>query len=358
MYPKALIAGNMYPEHLGPAWNKGIESLYNERTDILKPALKKLEYKSEEYESVNSKQEVYKLAMNGGGYGKTGSDFGWQKDKLVMFKVTFRGQLSLLMLLESYYLLGGVDLVSANTDGIVIHYKKELDVEVQKIHDNWEKITDSILEDTFYSKIVFRDVNNYIAFIVDDEGNHLKYKMKGVYEIDRDFHKNHSKRIVSIAASNYFINDIPPHITLKRHLEGIDYDFAKNYGIFDFCIGSKMKSKNRLYERTTKGVVVKDNKLGKVNRYYVSKEGNQLIKVLPPLEKNFLTGTDKFKQDSPNQMNIFDIIEDEVLVKPKNRETNIEAGWKCTLFNKFIESNYDLSYNYYTNEVNKLIKLS
>lgn len=76
-----------------------------------------------------------------------------------MFKVTFRGQLSLLMLLESYYLLGDVDLVSANTDGIVIHYKKEIDYKVQEIHDEWEKLTDSILEDTFYSKIVFRDVN-------------------------------------------------------------------------------------------------------------------------------------------------------------------------------------------------------
>lgn len=356
MYPKALIAGNMYPEHLGPAWNKGIELLYNERANKLKPALKKLEYKSKEYDFINSKQEVYKLAMNGGGYGKTGSDFGWQKDKLVMFKVTFRGQLSLLMLLESYYLLGDVDLVSANTDGIVIHYKKEIDYKVQEIHDEWEKITDSILEDTFYSKIVFRDVNNYIAFIIDKNGNHLKYKMKGAYEIDRDYHKNHSKRVVAIAASNYFINNIEPHITLKEHLKGNDYNFAKNYGIYDFCIGSKMKGKNVLYERKIKGVKVIDTKLGKVNRYYVSKEGSQLIKILPPLEKAYKTATDKFKEKSPNQMDIFDVIEDNILVKPKDRETNIEAGWKCTLFNKFEKKDdYGISYNYYINEVNKLI---
>ena len=83
-----------------------------------------------------------------------------------------------------------------------------------------------------------------------------------------------------------------------------------------------------------------------------------MIKILPPLEKNFLTNTDKFRKKSPNQMNIFDIIEDKVLVDPKNRETNIESGWKCTLFNKYIESEYDLSYNYYINEVNKIIELS
>ena len=359
MYPKALIAGNMYPEHLGPAWNKGIELLYNERTDKLKPALKTLEYKSDEYEFINSKQEVYKLAMNGGGYGKTGSDFGWQKDKLVMFKVTFRGQLSLLMLLESYYLLGDVDLVSANTDGIVIHYKKEIDYKVQEIHDEWEKLTDSILEDTFYSKIIFRDVNNYIAFIIDSEGNHLKYKMKGAYEIDRDYHKNHSKRVVAIAASNYFINNISPEITLKEHLKGNDYSFAKNYGVYDFCMGSKMKGKNRLYERVIEGTIITDNKLGRVNRYYVSKTGNQLIKILPPLEKNYITQTDKFKEKHPNQMNIFDVIEDEILVDPKNRETNIEAGWKCTLFNKYKKlEDYNISYNYYISEINKLIDLN
>ena len=358
MYPKALIAGNMYPDHLGPAWNKGIELLYNERTDILKPALKKLKYKSDEYEFINSKQEVYKLAMNGGGYGKTGSDYGWQKDKLVMFKVTFRGQLSLLMLLESYYLLGDVDLVSANTDGIVIHYKKEIDYKVQEIHNEWEKITNSILEDTFYSKIVFRDVNNYIAFIIDSEGNHLKYKMKGAYEIDRDYHKNQSKRVVAISAANYFINGIEPHISLKEHLKGNDYSFAKNYGIYDFCIGSKMTGKNKLYERETIGVKITNHKLGKVNRYYVSKTGNQLIKVLPPLEKNFITKTDKFKSTHPNQLDMFDFIEDTTLVDPKNRETNIEAGWKCTLFNKYKElEDYNISYNYYISEVNKLINL-
>ena len=182
--------------------------------------------------------------------------------------------------------------------------------------------------------------------------------MKGAYEIDRDYHKNHSKRVVAIAASNYFINNIEPHITLKEHLKGNDYSFAKNYGIYDFCIGSKMNGKNRLYEREIKGVNIIDTKLGKVNRYYVSKSGNQLIKILPPLEKNFITQTDKFKEKNPNQMNIFDIIEDEILIEPKNRETNIEAGWKCTLFNKFIRKDvYNISYNYYINEVNKLITL-
>ena len=351
MYPKAIIAGNYYPKHLGPTWNEGINLLYTERTDVFKPKLKELEKGSIEYTEVNSKQNVYKLAMNGGGYGKTGSDYGWQKDKLVMFKVTFRGQLSLLMLLEEYYLLGNIELISANTDGIVIHYPKHLDDKVQKIHDEWEIMTDSILEDTFYKKIINRDVNNYIAEIIDENNNTLYFKYKGCFEIDRDFHKNHSKRIVPIALANYYINGVKPIETIYNHFLEDDYSFCKNYGVFDFCLGSKMKGKNKLFARTTNSNSVNDLQLGRVTRYYVSNDGVELIKKLPPSESNYLTETDKHPE---NQMNMFDIIED-VKVDPKDRETSIEAGWKSTVFNKYIDDDYDLNYSYYINEVNKII---
>lgn len=199
--------------------------------------------------------------------------------------------------------------------------------------------------------MILSGCNNYINIIDDDN-----IKFKGFYDMDRDYHKNHSKRIVAIGAANYFINGIPPEITLKHHLEGNDYSFAKNYGIFDYCIGSKMKGDNILYQRVIKGTTITDNKLGKVNRYYVSKTGDQLVKILPPLEKAYVTETDKIKKITPNQMNIFDIIEDETLVDPKDRETNIEAGWECTLFNKYVKKDdYNLSYNYYIQEINKLI---
>lgn len=66
MYPKAMIEGRMYPEHLGPVWNQGIKLLYDERNDELKPQLKKLKKHSDEYNFINSKQNAYKLAMNGG----------------------------------------------------------------------------------------------------------------------------------------------------------------------------------------------------------------------------------------------------------------------------------------------------
>ena len=269
-------------------------------------------------------------------------------------KTTFKGQLSLLMLVEDLY-LAGVQIISMNTDGVVIKYNKSLSETVLKIHTDWEKTTRYILEDTNYEKIIFRDVNNYIAYIIDDKGNHLKYKMKGCFEIDRDYHKNHSKRIVPIALSNYFINNISVEDTIYNHLNDTKYSFAENYGIYDFCLGAKMKGQNELVQRYWKGYDLIEEPLSKMNRYYVSNIGVELIKKLPPLEKHHLTETDKYKlKFDANQLNIFDIIED-VKVDAENRDENLEAGYKCTLFNKYKEYDYDLNYDYYIKECYNII---
>ncbi len=356
MYPGSIIEGMFYPEHLGKEWYLGIKHLFDERAFKIKPALKKEVYKSPEYNFLDSKQNAYKLAMNGGGYGKTGSEHSWQYDPMVIMKTTFKGQLSLLMLVEDLY-LAGAQIISMNTDGVVIKYNKSLSDKILEIHKNWENTTKYILEDTNYKKIVFRDVNSYIAFIIDDEGNHLKYKLKGAFEIDRDFHKNHSKRIVPIALANYFINNVKIEDTIYNHLNKIDdYSFCKNYNIFDFCIGAKMKGDNILYQREFIDFKQADTELSKITRYYVSNTGVELIKKLPPLEKNSLTETDKHKlKINKNQMNLFDLIED-IKIETPDREENLEAGQVCTIFNKYeMKDDYNINYKYYINECEKII---
>ena len=138
MYPKSIIEGNLFPEHLGPSWRLGIKKLYDERINDLKPALKILDKKSADYKFIDSKQTSYKFAMNGGGYGKTNEIHSWQYDPMVTMKVTIRGQLALLMLMEMLHLIG-IELVSANTDGIVIHHPDDRLPEVEKVWRRWEK---------------------------------------------------------------------------------------------------------------------------------------------------------------------------------------------------------------------------
>ena len=117
-----------------------------------------------------------------------------------------------------------------------------------------------------------------------------------------------------------------------------------------------MKGSNYLVGREIKNNTIVENDLSKMTRYYVSNNGVDLIKKMDPLDKNYLTETDKFKlKTGTNQLNIFDFGIEDVKVDPEDREENLESGHKCTVFNQYIKDNYDLNYDYYINECNKII---
>lgn len=280
MYPKSIIEGNLYPEHLGPSWRLGIKQLYDERVHELKPAMKKHPKHSPEWEAINSKQAAYKLAMNGGGYGKTGEEYSWQYDPMVMMKTTFRGQISLLMLVERFH-LAGYEIISANTDGVVVHYPEEEQENIMAIQKEWEDITKYELEDTYYSKIVFRNVNHYMAIIIDKDSKDILYvKHKGDFEIDAEYHKNNSQRIVPIALHEYYVNGVD----IKDVICNPGYEFINDHGdkekttIYDYCIGRKSVDKVDSYTFVN---ISSDNDIftDKVIRFYISNNGRKLFKV-------------------------------------------------------------------------------
>ena len=66
MYPWSIVSMGIYPKHLGPEWNTGIKKTYFYRADVLKPAMKKYDKKSKEYQELDDEQSAYKLALNGG----------------------------------------------------------------------------------------------------------------------------------------------------------------------------------------------------------------------------------------------------------------------------------------------------
>ena len=276
MYPRSIVVDGIYPYHLGKEWNEGIANAYDYRNNVLKPKMKELEYGSKEYQKVDDEQAVYKLAMNGGGFGKLGSAYSWQFDPLAKYKVTMGCELKLLMLIEAF-ILRGIQVVSVNTDGVVIHYPEEMQETVDRIHKWWEEKTKFMLEDTHYDKIVFSSVNHYIAEIVDPvTDERLKIKYKGDFEIDKDPHKNNSQRIVTIALSEYFINGIDP----KDIIGNLGYKFdnagkEEQVSIYDYCIGKK-KTRNCEYWVVNRGKAEKLN--DKVIRYFVSKVPTQLLK--------------------------------------------------------------------------------
>lgn len=258
-------------------------------------------------------------------FGKLGSSYSWQYDPLAKYRVTIGCELKLLMLIEEF-ILEGIEVVSVNTDGVVVHYPKSKQDVVDRIHKEWEEKTSFVLEDTHYNKLVFSSVNDYIAVIVDPETDKVdKVKYKGDFEIDKEPHKNNSQRIVPIALSEYFVKGTK----ISDVVGNIGYEFnngGKNevVTIYDYCIGRKQNSKSDYYlMENGEAVKLKD----KVLRYFIANKGAKIL-------KRFNSG------------NI------------KGRVANINAGFDVKMFMQYEpapESGYDINTQYYLNECRKII---
>lgn len=187
----------------------------------------------------------------------------WIYDRQLTMFTTINGEMSLMMLIEAYE-LRGINVISANTDGVTVMVKKDQLELMKAINEWWMSITKYELERTDYKKIIFSTVNDYIAIKTDGE-----IKEKGDFLTNYELHKNKSARICPIALRNYFIDGVPISDTITHH---------KN--IYDFAIRQKA-SKDFHYEGLNKKTGEKTI-YNKLIRYYVSKTGEKLLKVKNP----------------------------------------------------------------------------
>jgi len=338
MYPTFIALHGMYPAHLG----KEFLTLYRKIRDDRMIAKK----------NGDKVMDAAGKLMGNGTFGKFGSDLSFLYDLKMLYTVTLNNQLFLLMLIEECG-LNNIKVISANTDSITI-YDDDSKLNIfNKIKSAWEKISLHTLENTEYSQIIYRDVNNYLAQTIEG-----KPKYKGAFDTfdDKDsdkfdgWHKNQSMLIVPIAIREYYFNNIPIEETISNH---------KN--IFDFCIGVKGIGDAEFITREWFNKQLIDTPIQKrVNRYIVSNIGVKLIKILPPLkDEDGNLKQDKllkYRKENPNQLDLFQELND-VLVE-KNRESEVEAGKYITLLNKINShniENYDINYNYYVKECYKII---
>lgn len=235
-YPKLAIVNKFYPNHLTELFCEAYEELYNERPLYAKGT-------PENY--------GVKIALNGA-YGKSNDKFSFLYDPKFTMQITINGQLLLTMLAEKLVdSIEDITVLQINTDGITIKYNKADYEKVKAICNDWENLTSLQLESSFYSKMIIRDVNNYVA--IYENG---KTKSKGCFEIDKDYHKDHSMKAVRIALTEYFVNNKPILNTLKN----CDvYDFTKTFSVTK---GWKAEI------HTVKGVIP----LQKTNRYIIAND--------------------------------------------------------------------------------------
>lgn len=174
-YPKAILNQELYPPQLG----RNFLSVYQKIVDRRLEAKRKTAECKKSGDIAGEKHwklitESLKITINGS-YGKFGSMYSILYAPHLVIQTTLTGQLGLLMLIEMLE-LNGISAVSANTDGVVVRFKKEKRQLFENIVKNWENVCDFEMEASPYAALYAANVNNYIAIKPNGET-----KRKGWY---------------------------------------------------------------------------------------------------------------------------------------------------------------------------------
>lgn len=191
--------------------------------------------------------ECLKIVVNGT-FGKLGSKWSVLYAPDLMMQVTVTGQLSLLMLIERLE-LNGIQVCSANTDGIVTRCLRSKEALFYAIIRQWEAETGFTTEEVRYRATFNRDVNNYLA-IYETPQKGKRYKAKGVYA-ETSSKKNAVSEICVTAATKLIIDNTPIMTTIR---------------------GCKKLSQFTSMRRVKGGAVKDGEYLGGIIRWYYSTE--------------------------------------------------------------------------------------
>lgn len=331
-YPNLAIKNKIYPEHLSEKFCEVYEYLYNLRKTFDKKA---------------AENAMLKLALNGT-YGNSNSIYSPFYDPKFTMMITVNGQLSLCMIVEQLLKLEGMKIIQCNTDGLTFRRKRSQDVEVRKVVEWWQDTTKLELERCDYNKMVIRDVNSYIAVKTDGS-----LKNKGAYEYkDLPHHKNQSNLVVRMAAEKYFVEGVDPEEFVRNHKDK-----------FDFMLRTKVPRSSKLVLVDDKGV---DHQTQNICRYYVSTNGMEMIKVMPPVnptkEEQLWSNAELLDEVVISSKTDIAKYEKKGYVFIRNVETvceerrfNIEQGWKVKVTNDINTFDWDIDYQYYIERAWKLI---
>jgi hypothetical protein len=295
-YPNLGIKNKLYPEHLGIEFCDVYGERYEERGIYPKGSVT---------------NTSIKLELNGV-YGKSNSKFSPFYDPKYTMAITINGQLLLTMLAEQLMKIS--QILQINTDGVTIRVHKSQKENVNAIIEWWQKLTQLTLESASYSKMVIKDVSNYLAVYTNNKVKRKGAAFKTLAELE--MHENLSCVVVQEAISAYYISNTPPIQYLMQELEN---------GLSKFYSKVKIQRDHKLVARYED----EDIPQQRVTRYLITNTGCSLIKIMPP-------------------------------IKVKERESEVEAGWKCTPCNNLTTMNLEelkqnLNLEYYLLQINKII---
>ena len=306
LYPSLSITNGFYIEHLGKEFVEVYQSIINMRIEAKKAKNMVL-------------SDGFKLAANSV-YGKSNDVNSFLYDPKFTMCITLNGQLLLTMLAEELVdRIKDTTVLQINTDGITLKIPNNQHSinAYYNICKNWEQLTKLTLEYVEYSKMVIRDVNNYLAVTTNS-----KVKYKGAFEVDKvvgsepAYHKDNSFRIIPYALSEFFVKGIPIKDTIINHTNIYDFCGRQKFGRDSYGQTHELAyENNEPYEKTT----IQQKNV----RYYISNKGASFIKY-------YSKGTSEV----------------------------INKDYQVTIFNDYIDKpidKYDINYRFYISEAQKEI---
>jgi hypothetical protein len=193
-YPSIILKLGLSPEKMGRDFLRLYQSIVTRRLEAKRSGNKVT-------------ADTLKIVLNGS-FGKLGSMYSALYAPQLLIQTTLTGQLALLMLIERLE-AAGCRVVSANTDGIVVLFKKTQEQTVDEVCFEWMMDTSFELERADYKALYSRDVNNYIA--VKRDGS---TKRKGTFA-EPGLMKNPEFTIVSDAVAAYLASAKPIQETVR-----------------------------------------------------------------------------------------------------------------------------------------------
>lgn len=299
-YPNLAISNGFYPEHLSENFCAIYQEVYQMRQG---------------YGKKTAENAMLKLALNGV-YGDSGNAYSPFFDTKYMMSITINGQLMICMLAE-WVMNAGAKMVQVNTDGITCLVPKARRADFDAMCSHWENHTGLALEHVEYLAMHIRDVNSYMAEKTDGTVKRIGAygyitPMEDPYTRELTWNKDHSKRVVAMAAEAKLVHGVDIAEFIRAHRNP-----------FDFILSVKVPKTMSLEERWPDGTV---NQVQNTTRYYVSTKGCALAKIMPPLKG-----------------------------KTGNRVSGIEKGWTVKVVNDASHFDWhDVNWLYYIEEAKKL----
>ena len=175
--------------------------------------------------------------------------------------------------------LNGIEVMSANTDGIVVKLYKRKKEDFERIATNWKQLTKLDADSEEYKCYINRDINNYV---IEELNGKVSYKgalNPNMYLVD--LQKGYDMPIVAQAVVNYFLYNKPILETLYECTNILDFCKTQNIGRqfhveYTFGNNKEILQRNVRFYVTNKGGIIEkvnDNTLQRNNLC----AGNQVI---------------------------------------------------------------------------------